>query len=229
MEAPISISCGRFEPRNPDPCSGLFVKIRIRSRFSWSKFQTLFGWEKICKISGKNPLFYSLSSMKGFQATGEASRGPRKNIQQFQTWNICTFFLFCGSFLSLWIRTRIPSFYPDPPTAKHWLLQQRLQTMSNILSSLRTEVPVIWKFYLLSLFWLTKKGKQATYVLIIEALFSVLVGGGGVRYPAIDQTPGIVMLNNREGGGCQHISVSYGIDSHGYYWGNNREKVVRER
>ncbi len=81
---------------------------------NWKKitaenFFTFFFWSKtaICLSLGLQKVCPSYR--RSLQLSKEA-------IQHFKTWQFCTFFYFCGSFLPSWIRIRIPNPDPDPQT-----------------------------------------------------------------------------------------------------------------
>ncbi len=69
-----------------------------------------------------------------------------ENIHHFKTWKFCTFFHFCGSFLTSWILIRIRNLNPDPDPATQINaepLPWPLHWVSYLISEI-TSVVVLW-------------------------------------------------------------------------------------
>ncbi len=87
-------------------------QISYQERFDRFSYLNITNLPKFCYIFPKIAIYLSLGLLKGRPRYRRSLEPSKDHIQHFKTWNLLTFFYFCGSFLPSWIRIRIPG--PDP-------------------------------------------------------------------------------------------------------------------
>jgi hypothetical protein len=82
------------------------------------KFIKNYCWKKnYIFLDQKLQFTIFLGLHKGRPSYRRSLQPSKENIQYLKTWKFWTFFYFCGSFLSSWIRIRNLNAVPDPDPA----------------------------------------------------------------------------------------------------------------
>ncbi len=128
---------GFIEPGSEPSILGCMpIRIQSNPKFWWPKFGKKFSWKQfMISFWSKTAFCLSLGLHKGRLIYRRSLQPSKEKIQHFKTWNLLSFFYFCGSLLPSWIRIRI-----------HWLDRIRIRYtatgihLADIISSKKNSV-----------------------------------------------------------------------------------------